>query len=175
MLARQGWCGLENPPRAKVASSLKQRNLPVTIFSGIGFQGEIRTETISFSSHSDLESFPTAPHPRVLVLSFFFCTNCSFKPQLFFLCPRTEKSVPCPSVLSLPTAECSLPYSVFVSFAVFLLFYLWLFSNCSFSPQCFIRRNCSIDRCNLVCSMDGVSSGSSYVTILNWNNMLFVY
>ena len=59
------------------------------------------------------------------------------------------------------------PQYVFISLAIFLSFYLWLFSSCSVNAQ-FFRRNCSINKCNFICSVEEVSSESSPVTILNW-------
>lgn len=100
--------------------------------------------------------------------------SCSFKPWLFFLCPRTDKSVSGPSGLSLPNAVTVLGEGQFplllclcLSCSSFLLFYLLLCISCLISPQFLFRSNCSINRCNLVCSMKKVSSRSSYITILN--------
>lgn len=131
---------------------------------------------MSLSSPSDLESFPTSPlvFGRVLVLSPLY-TSCSFKPCVFFaffLCPRTEQSIPS-TVLSLPTAVCSIGGGDSLCYPSFLLschfFYLWLFNSCWVSPQFFFRRNHSIDRCSLGCSAEEVSSESSYIATLKWN------
>lgn len=140
-----------------------------------------------FSSPSALEDFPAAPSLLGRVLVFFFymlspllnlfccCLSCSVV-FVFFLCPRTERSVPRPLVLSLPTAFYSIGLGVpFVTMSPCLSLFschslcLWLFDSCSVSPQFFFRRNCSINQCNLVCCREEVSSESSYVVILNPN------
>lgn len=92
-----------------------------------------------------------------------------------FLCPRSEESVPDPSGLSLPIAICSaggggFPCCLCPSLRLFSCHSLWLWSfcSCSVSPQVFFRRNCSTNRCDLVCSWR-TRVESSYDTILNWN------
>lgn len=132
-----------------------------------------------FSSLSYPESKPPAPvqFGRVPSVVSFVCWLL-FYTEAFFLCPRTERSGPHPSVLSPSTAVGivragggGVP-SVTV-FQLLLLFYLPPCRRCSVSLQLFCRMNCSINRYKWVCSME-VSSGSSYVAILDWNLLYFL-
>lgn len=91
----------------------------------------------------------------------------------FFLCPKTDESVHCPSVLSLPRAACIVQGgNSFITMSLSLLLfsvrslYPLLCKSSSVSLWFFFRRNCSICRYGPGASMEEVSSESSY-TILD--------
>lgn len=78
-----------------------------------------------------------------------------------FSCAQAQRNLfPIPQCYLLPSIVgsrgpgSSLCYHVSVSLTVLCL---WLLNSCSVSPQ-FIRRNCSINSCDLVCSMEEVNS-----------------
>ena len=88
-----------------------------------------------FSSPSDLESIPAAPLPLggILVLPLLY-TSCSFK-QVFFLCPRTDRFVLGPLVLSLLTAIHSMGGGPFVNMSPSLLLFSFSIFGCSEADQ----------------------------------------
>ena len=130
-----------------------------------------------FSSPSDLQNFPTRPPPlcRVLVLCLL-CASFPFKPQLFFCAQGRRDLFPIPSVLSLPPAFGSIGgkgsrcYQV-PCCVLSVCLCLPLFGSCSVSLPLFFTRNCSINSCDLVCSVVEVSSESPDVAILNQDLM----
>lgn len=106
----------------------------------------------------------------VLLCASYFL-NCSS----FFCAPGQMNVLPVP--LTIPP-HCHLQHQ---AWRVPLLMCLCL-SCCSLLPlffccakavqlafKFFFRNNCSINRCDLLCSMEEVSSMTSYIAILDWN------
>ena len=90
---------------------------------------------------------------------------------MVFAVSKDTKICSSPSVLFLPTAVHSIGDGGFLYYHVASLtvlfchsLYLWLFRSCSVGLQ-FFRRNRCVNRCNLVCSVEEVSSGSCYIAI----------
>lgn len=94
---------------------------------------------------------------KVVVFSLL-SASCFFKPPVF-LCPRTEESFPSLSLLLIPlpwSAHCwGLGTPLTPSLFFCCLLYLLLCRSCPVVPQFSFRRNCFINTCNLVCSMEG--------------------
>lgn len=126
------------------------------------------TQRVSPQRQCSLAGFP--------VLSLLYA-SCSSILRLSFSAQGQRDLVPIPQysppplLLALSGLGGGVP-SVTV-FQLLLLFYLLPCRRCSVSLQLFCRMNCSINRHKWVCSME-VSSGYSYVAILDWNLPYFL-
>lgn len=116
----------------------------------------------SSTSECSLAAFRVGPF-IIVVLSNHVC--------LFAFCDKGKMSLfldsQCyPSSMQFQVLRVGIP---FVVMSLYLLFffcyslYTLLCRSCSIGLQFFFRRNCYINGCNLICSMEEVNSGSFYI------------
>lgn len=131
-----------------------------------------RKRQTMFVSLSHPKRVPAAPSLLGRVLGLVLLYSISFFNPVFcftllFFCVQRHRSAPGPSVLFLLTpvlsigAGGSVCYEIPISFAVPICHshYILLYRSCSASPLFFFRRNCSINRCHLACSVEEVVQG----------------
>ena len=122
-------------------------------------------------------TFPPVLHRFAEFLCYVFYVLVSLLNLSFFFCAQGRRDLfPIPSVLSLPPAFGSIGgkgsrcYQV-PCCVLSVCLCLPLFGSCSVSLPLFFTRNCSINSCDLVCSVVEVSSESPDVAILNQDLM----
>lgn len=119
---------------------------------------------MSFSHLSDLKFSCSSPDTwqNSSAVSFIFKTTA------FILCPRMEESVPQQHPSPLQFTALGVEFPLF-----FCCYFQYL--GCSVAVQSTLSSssggNDSINRYNLVCSVEDVSSESSQITILNQNSL----
>lgn len=100
--------------------------------TGMYFQGGERVYTTSISL-SHLKRVPAAP-PRVLGLTLLY-SSWSFKPWLFFLCPKTDNLLPVlqyyPSSLQFPMSGWGVPFITLSLSLLLFLFVIIIISYCT--------------------------------------------